>query len=437
MPVLMPKKTGRPAVLGFARTWLLLSALLFGDGLGTPVGSSCQGLGAAGALDTPQYVAKNFTRSMIYHSPQKPGYTSWVGAWTMPDNDLMICFTQATGPVKSRPTAPAAVIKKLGMPDRGWDFTGLVRRQIYLRSSDHGRHWSKVSDTKFGGVGASAYGGGATLALPNGVIFRRINGWDLMGQPGIPGTAYLERSDDGARTWGKPRVLLDPAKMTYQISRMRRLHDGRIVVSGQLWDVPAGSSHADMDKVRPQLLVMVSSDSGNSWRRHDVVPPAYRDTAWDEWDFAELAGGDLFCVFRRGDPANRAHEVRWQGLLKRKGESWMLTQFVPSTLAHSGHPELLATREGIILYFATTGVEWTGDAGHSWHRLIAPGFPDYKSRYYPRSLQGADGTIYVFGHNGWDNRYGEFDQSINMDTFRLARSWHRPGGSLRLSRVAP
>ena len=45
-------------------------------------------------------------RQTIYHSPQKPGYTSWVGAWTMPDGDLMVSFTQATGPAKDRPQAP-------------------------------------------------------------------------------------------------------------------------------------------------------------------------------------------------------------------------------------------------------------------------------------------------------------------------------------------
>ena len=34
---------------------------------------------------------------------------------------------------------------------------------------------------------------------------------------------------------------------------------------------------------------------------------------------------------------------------------------------------------------------------------------------------GEDGTVYVFGHNGWDNAYGEFDQSVVMDTFRLTK----------------
>ena len=77
-------------------------------------------------------------------------------------------------------------------------------------------------------------------------------------------------------------------------------------------------------------------------------------------------------------------------------------------------PELLATREGPILHLATTGVHYTVDAGQSWRKLDIPG-----TLYYPRSMQAADGRIYVFGHRGGDNAYGAVDQYIAMDTFRL------------------
>lgn len=366
------------------------------------------------------WVAKGLSRKTIYHSPQKPGYSAWAGGWQMPDGSLMVCFTQATGPVHGRPQAPLELWEKLGIPDRGWDFTGLNRQQIYLRSVDHGKTWREVSHTSFGGVGASAYGGGATLGLPNGDILRRVNGWDLMGQSGIPLTAYLQRSTDGTRNWGEPQVLLDPTRFTYQISRIRQLADGRLLASGQFWDKPAGSSHKQMDKVRPGLLLMVSSDLGLHWRRVNVADCDHQ-TVWDEWDFAPLSGGNLLAVFRRGDPVHPTREARWQGILQADKDNWTLTQFRPSPLPHSGHPELLATKEGIIVYFATTGVDWTEDAGVHWHPLDAPGFGIYKTRYYPRALQARDGTIYVFAHNGWDNRYGEFDQSIDMDHFRLAR----------------
>ena len=59
----------------------------------------------AGA-DAAEFFAVEHQRQTIYHSPQTPGFTSWVGAWTMPDGSLMISFTQATGPVEGRPQAP-------------------------------------------------------------------------------------------------------------------------------------------------------------------------------------------------------------------------------------------------------------------------------------------------------------------------------------------
>src|SRR5690242_14757021 len=62
-------------------------------------------------------VVREFSRTTIYHSPQKPGYTSWVGAWEMPDKSLMVCFTQVTGPAKGRSPAPAALREKLGIPE--------------------------------------------------------------------------------------------------------------------------------------------------------------------------------------------------------------------------------------------------------------------------------------------------------------------------------
>jgi len=49
-----------------------------------------------------EFSAVEHQRQTIYHSPQKPGFTSWVDAWTMPDGSLMISFTQATGPIEGR-----------------------------------------------------------------------------------------------------------------------------------------------------------------------------------------------------------------------------------------------------------------------------------------------------------------------------------------------
>src|SRR4051812_25351519 len=95
----------------------LLGALLIASFMG----------GKPGAEEAaPGYVVEQFARRTIYHSPQTPGYTCWVGLWSMPDGSLMVTFKQATGPIKGRPR-DFELLKKLGMerepPDR--DFTGL------------------------------------------------------------------------------------------------------------------------------------------------------------------------------------------------------------------------------------------------------------------------------------------------------------------------
>jgi hypothetical protein len=131
-----------------------------------------------------------------------------------------------------------------------------------------------------------------------------------------------------------------------------------------------------------------------------------------------LPNGDLLCVFRRLNPDRGSGqiEVRWQGALRKSGDTWIAGEIAAAPLPHSGHPELLSTREGPILHVATTGVHATSDAGQTWHKLDVPG-----SAYYPRSVQAADGRIFVFGHVGGDDAYGKVDQSIVMDSFRLVR----------------
>ena len=172
-------------------------------------------------------------------------------------------------------------------------------------------------------------------------------------------------------------------------------------------------------------VAMFSDPDAKNWKplRIDLKPEQRGPNVWDEWDSVELPDGSFLCVFRRGDPKSKdSEEVRWQGLLRKKGQSWVIEQYYPAPFEHSGHPELLATREGIVLHIATDGIHWTADCGQSWHRLP---FKDlrqaYRTCYYPRSFQAGNGTVYVFSHQGSDDPYGKTDQAIIMDTFRLAK----------------
>src|SRR5690349_20821734 len=71
------------------------------------------GFSRAGGSERGDWKAINHRRRTIYHSPQTPGYTCWTGAWSMPNGDLMVSFTQATGPVEGRPAAPPEALKQL------------------------------------------------------------------------------------------------------------------------------------------------------------------------------------------------------------------------------------------------------------------------------------------------------------------------------------
>lgn len=70
-------------------------------------------------------------RPTVYRSPQKPGFTSWVGAWTMPDASLMVSFTQATGPIEGRPQDSHG---SRAMEGPGVEMSRVVTRDYSLQS---------------------------------------------------------------------------------------------------------------------------------------------------------------------------------------------------------------------------------------------------------------------------------------------------------------
>lgn len=370
-------------------------------------------------------IAEQYERRTIYHSPQSPGYTCWTGAWPMADGSLMICFTQATGPVTGREPAPEAVRAKLGWPppDRPeYDFTGLALAILYFRSWDGGATWQQVGADPFRTPGGQMSQGGGQIGLADGSVLRAVFGFHLPLNPELPQTGFLQRSGDGGATWGVPQVLLDPASVTYRVTRLRFLRDGRLLALGGLARVPSHAVDTWGLTARWEPLLLVSADEGGSWSGPIEVVPAEKAAGWggEEWDVGELPEGDLLAVFRRRHPEDRTKQVRWQGRLRKQGAIWATAALGPAPFPHSGHPDLLTTREGAILHVATTGIHGTTDGGETWQPVSFPDLPEgYRSHYYPHALQTLDGCILVFAHVGAHDAYGARDQAITMDRFRL------------------
>jgi len=366
---------------------------------------------ATPAATAPDWRARNFHRKTIYSSPQSPGYTAWVGAWLMPDDSLMVTFKQATGPVDGRNR-------------NDYDFTGLDLANIYLRSNDGGATWLKTAEDHFRGPSPGFAWGGSHCALADGAILRAVDGSQLP-LNNLPRRIFFQRSSDLGKTWGAPIIPPDPTRPVDNflgdfgdcITRVRRLSDRRLLATGVVRIDP---KHRDLGE--PFLLF--SADEGKTWESHRfklTAPEMRGNFAWDEWDCAELSGGSFLAVFRRADPADPKKQVRWQGILLKRGDRWTIDRYRPAPFPHSGHPDLLATREGPILHTATTGIHFTTDAGESWQVLqFGANAAPYKSLYYPRTVQASNGRIYVFSHRGADNPYGKTDQSIVMDAFDLA-----------------
>lgn len=362
--------------------------------------------------------AEAYSRKTIYHSPETPGFSAWTGAWIMPDGALMTAFSVATDPNNVVPAGQTTT-----------DFSRLDQSLKYYRSTDSGSNWKLWRDDRFKAPGSTAYTPQATIGLKDGTVLRRVNGDDLRNDSNVVHTAFLQKLAAGSNSWSPAQVLWDPSQYMYQFSRIRYLRDGRLIATGQLWQVPADPEPNKVTAKSKRVLLMTSADEGKTWKESLTIPSG-TNLYPDEWDTAELPNGNLLAVFRTFklnadgsfalDTNGKKILIRRQALLQKNNSSWTLTNLKDAPFPHSGHPELLATKEGPILYIATTGVAYTSDGGNTWNDLkFSNPATTYTSKYYPRSVQDSDGTIYVFAHVGFDDPYGKNDQSIVMDKFRL------------------
>ena len=93
----------------------------------------------------------------------------------------------------------------------------------------------------------------------------------------------------------------------------------RVVLRRTIWTTIADTTRREFNEiVGPRM--MVSDDGGRTWSKLiEVLPPEHRKNwSGEEFDAAELSNGDLLCVFRKA-----GEKVRWQGVMKKTGKTWI------------------------------------------------------------------------------------------------------------------
>jgi hypothetical protein len=372
-----------------------------------------------------QVQAVDLVEKTIYHSPETPGYTSWVGLWQLPNGAVRCDFRQVTGP-KDKPISTVPVLES----NNGGDTWTVLTSGA--SSSDSGMQ---------GGYTIAADSCRGMAVLPNGTLVRPV--W-ASSDPNDSG--YLLRSTDHGKTWGEKIFFLPANEYRTWPTLIRPLRDGRLVLFAGCWkrgDCSAGKRNDPIfangqEGMLPNMVKMmfVSSDEGKNWGPPIVLMPAGVGVC-EESDFCELPNGDLFWIHRvehypdhqteipplaarmgSTPPESYWYSDRMQNLVRKQGDAFAPEKCEPSPFPHSGYPCLLATQEGVLIHLATGQSHWSIDEGKSWHPLLADG-KSVSSYYYPKAVQLADGKILCVGHLGSDDVYGTVDQCVKQQTFRL------------------
>lgn len=341
-------------------------------------------------------IAELKTYPGIYHSAQTPGWVAWASLVQLKNGDLLAGLNEVTGcrcPAKPAPLPPEAAV----FGSDFYNFRGLNRTFKIIRCRNNQDKflalWQDYYTTALGDSlwQPSIYLLGKTA---RGTLLRCTQGRRL---PGGYACGALSRSMDNGRTWGEFAPIQEKDKVLY-ICRVIQLRDGRLLMSA--YDIANGT------------CLLVSKDDGLSWSK---PIPAMRNDAriqYNETAIIEASNGDILMLARVHDLTDHPRldatrekknprENRSQMRLKRQGKVWVPGPIKVTAIPHGGHPELLMTREGILIYSSAEGFWGSANEGREWTRIETLPI----ASYYPASVQLQDGRILVVGHNGGDAGY--------------------------------
>ena len=346
----------------------------------------------------PDAIISEASDRQVYHSPQTPGWTAWTTLCKLDSGDLLMTFTQVTGDTKRKPS---------------YNFRGLRRQYVFLRSRDGARTWEKAAAIEQATDTALPSSFNTLLQLPSGRLLATLWGRDL--SPQVKGCSVRLEIPPTLSRWQSQRAVNDPAVNSCAASRLHRLRDGTLVLSyeGRMATTPHSNAYHHAG-------IYVSSDDGKTWQGPHVVAATTSGlVALPEPDFVELADGSLLFILRVEQYPGASHDhyfpgKRRQVRVARRGDKWVPGPVEETVLPHGGHPDLLRTRDGIVAYHAAEGIWTTMDEGRTWVRQAGP-----HPVYYPYSVEMSDGRVAVSSHVGGDFAFPpQHDTQIRCLTYR-------------------
>jgi hypothetical protein len=357
-----------------------------------------------------------------------PGLACWCFMDRNPETgEVVLSFTEITDPTGNFKSDPPC-----------YDFGRVQRKQVFLISRDRGETWSRLAEHVWRNAADAWQLNGyweKMKFLPGGKLVMFASEHTHMGRRPM---LFYSISTDMARTWSAPRAVTEDPKRSMFAGDLTQMQDGRWIHVYELYDL-AGATSRTRVRRRPTIWMdrpgspqrfgcAISTDGGVTWRDRPDLDITFegelnRGLVYEP-AITMLQNGNLLVVGRRHRrEAFSGEGLSWrQWILQPAGDGFRVLQDqecqadVP--LGHTGHPEILTTRDGIVVGVRSDGVWASIDDARFWEKI-----EDHYIGYYPQAVELDDGSILTVGHRGGDDPWPpHVDQDVRVTRLRITRT---------------
>ncbi len=318
--------------------------------------------GQPAQLEGPFTVVKEKTQ-VIASQHEGGNYCAFPDVCRLDNGDLMCVFYAGYGHV----SLPNENLPKGGFIAAIW-------------SSDNGKSWTdpvKLIDTPYDDRDPSV------AQLPGGrVIVNWFSYWPKGPRPDDAGdhpcAVYTAISNDGGKTFGKPRRVITDSDLAFACSApVRVLSDGSLIMG--LYHEAGGKAFGATIK---------SYDNGDTWKDLALIGRDSGKYLDAETDVCKLGDGRLMAALR----TSTSGQSMCYAISEDMGRTWSKVR----EYGFPGHcPCLIRTKAGVLVLahrVPATSLHYSLDGGKTWSKNVS--IDPSHGGAYPSMVELPDGTIY-------------------------------------------